>query len=1220
MLHPAASLKLLIQPETVPEWPQVQAEIGFRNGARATRRIQGLARTVAEREALAPLIPAILYACEGAADPDSALLNLERYFEAVPDRLQLLEFLTTQPRSIEILVKLFVGSQYLTELLLRDPTALEQLTHQRRLAEFRSREEYVRAGQELLQQLGQQLSPSAILRRFQQAELLRIAACDTFGLLDFKTVILQLSLLADAVVQLAWNLAAQQAGVPVGGLTVLAFGKLGGEELNYSSDLDLVFVCQQDAQAYLKPAQQLIRLLSESTSDGFLYRIDMRLRPWGKSGPLVTTGASYLDYVRVHARHWERQALLKARPIAGDLEYGEQLILQLLGLQQSIPPDSARLEVLEMKRRIEAELVRSGRTSGEIKGGPGGIRDIEFVTQWLQLRYGAEHPEIRSRSTLDSLDRLSDAELILPGEHRRLSGSYTFLRTIEHALQLLHNQQEHALPTSLRGLNYLARRLDFPDAETFLKHVEQHQRDVRKIFRLHLEAELEPSPLPASPARIELGAAADAFQQLFSEEDKARHLQLLQRVTRSTPVQVNFRELTDGLLELVIAGFDRPGQLSTICGLLFVHGYDIQAGQVFTGDAIAPGSAGTGHQSNSRKFVDVFVVRRHGLGQRSRSLGNQGSTAGNSTTELQQELLTALDEQQLSENLRRLAVRVARHVGHNLSRNWQLLPVEIEIDGESLPDATLLRIRASDTPGFLYELTHALSLAGLSILRMTIRTVGTQVQDELHVVDQRGRKIIDAEQWRQLRAMIVLIQHFTHLLPQAKNPESALVQFRELLESLLQRPQWPEDLQRLEDSEVLRTLTQLLGVSEFLWQDFLKLQHENLFPVVTNLESLQSPPTVEQLGAQLRAELAAVPPAEQKPLLLKFRDREMLRVDLRHVLGLQDRFGMFSRELCTVAEVLIAAACELCLHDLQASYGLPIGQNDQPVRWACCALGKFGGEELGFASDLELMFLYDAEGRTTGPKRLPASEFFQRFVESFQALLNTRQGRTFAIDLRLRPYGRAGSLAVSLSGFQKYFGNEGAAWPYERQALVKLRPVAGDRPLGQQICQLRDSILYSGQPFDIGAMLAMREKQRHQLTQPEIFNAKFSSGGLVDCEYLVQALQITYGHLDPSLRQTNTREALKALERFGLLATVDRIRLRDAYRFLHRTIDALRMVRGNAEDVNVPPAGSEELGFLAQRLGLPDPQVFLDELEEHSQAVQEIFRRLTAELTSAADI
>jgi [glutamine synthetase] adenylyltransferase / [glutamine synthetase]-adenylyl-L-tyrosine phosphorylase len=258
-----------------------------------------------------------------------------------------------------------------------------------------------------------------------------------------------------------------------------------------------------------------------------------------------------------------------------------------------------------------------------------------------------------------------------------------------------------------------------------------------------------------------------------------------------------------------------------------------------------------------------------------------------------------------------------------------------------------------------------------------------------------------------------------------------------------------------------------------------------------------------------------------------------------------------------------------------------------------------------------LMFVYAGKGNTTDPKVISVSEYCEELVQSFVSSIRARQEGIFQIDLRLRPYGKAGSLAVSLDAFQHYFAPDGPAWAYERQALVKLRPIAGDRVLGKQVCELRDQFVYNGAPFDVTAMRAMRERQIRHLEKAGTFNAKYSPGGLVDVEYLVQGMQITYGAKNPSLRLTNIRASMAALAEAGFLSPDDYARLRKAHTFLRWLIDSLRVVRGNSKDIDIPPFDSEEFAFLARRLRYgSDTDRLQEDLIRYPQDVQELNLRL----------
>jgi glutamate-ammonia-ligase adenylyltransferase len=337
----------------------------------------------------------------------------------------------------------------------------------------------------------------------------------------------------------------------------------------------------------------------------------------------------------------------------------------------------------------------------------------------------------------------------------------------------------------------------------------------------------------------------------------------------------------------------------------------------------------------------------------------------------------------------------------------------------------------------------------------------------------------------------------------------------------------------------------------------------------------------------------------------------MFRVDMRHILGHTTEFWEFSKELTDLAEVVVNSTYHLCHEDLRTLYGTPCLENGEVSDMAVCALGKCGGYELGFASDIELMFVYSGNGKTTGPQIITTAEFYEKVVQTFVSASRVKREGIFEIDLQLRPYGRAGSLAVSLESFRRYFAPDGPAWAYERQALVKLRPIAGNAGLGQRVASLRDSSVYHGEPFDATAMRAMRERQIRHLVTGGRFNAKYSPGGLLDIEYLVQGLQITHGHHNPDLRLTNTRSALAALAAAGIMSEDDYTRLRKAHTFLRWLIDALRVVRGNTKDLTVPHDDTEEFAFLARRLRYGNDVVLLrEELARYTAAVLDVNARL----------
>lgn len=1240
----------------------------WRGAARALRR---WGASAGAETALARLLPGVLHTLAEAASPDRALANLDRFIATHPDPAALLGQLADEPHLCDLLITLFAGSQYLTDILLRNPghfalladrAALTQIKGPGQLlAEARTATDpWLRAGPDADQALD-------ALRRFQQRELLRIGIADLGGLLPLTSVTAQLSSLAESIVRAALAIVAAQTGVSPAGFAVLGMGKLGGGELNYSSDIDLLFLAagSGDDEARSRERQRLgerlIFALSQATAEGFLYRVDMKLRPWGRVGPLVPTVAGYLAYLERHARLWERQALLKARVIAGDEPIGADFLHRAASRLFSAGPEEVRAEVHGMKQRTEAYLRQSGRTWGEVKLGEGSIRDAEFVAQYLQLAHGRDHPTLRTGNTTEALARLAEAGYLSADEQRTLAEGYTFLRTVEHYLQLLDYRQTHTLPGDPADLRYLARRLGFHDepwrdteqgaphnndaTARFIATYNRHTAAVRGVYLGRLAGQPNGAPrtgaqaeatqtggptvstnaTPPQPAAAEpsatvqqhLARLAPAYAATFDQAAIARHADLAARLSHDNPVEVRATTVESlpatalPLWEVTIVGYDYLGELSAICGLLFAHGFSIVGGDVYTYEPgqesgirdQGPGVRGQATDTK-RKIVDVFRVRpvrgesEPGVWER---------YAADLTA-----LVRLLQAREYRAAQGELAKRVAAAVQPGPAAAPALPPVDIEIDNDASPDYTVLRISAPDTPGFLYEFTNALALSGVHISQVSVISTGNRVQDTLLVTDTRGQKITAAERQRELRAATVLIKHFTHLLPRSPNPEAALLHFHEYLGELFSRPSWPDDLASLERPEVLDALARLLGVSEFLWDDFLRMQHANLFPVVADVAALARPRRKVELAADLASLLAAAPDAQARRAALNaFKDREMFRIDMRDILGRLRDFDQFSAELTELVETVVAAATGMVRQELIAQHGQPVGPDGRPIPLAVCVLGKCGGFELGYASDIEVMFIYAGSGETTGPQVITAHAFYEKLVAEFNRAIWARREGIFEIDLDLRPYGKAGSLAVSLEAFQRYFAPGGAAWAYERQALIKLRAIAGDSDLGRRVEALRDAYVYTPQSFDLAAMRAMRERQLRHLATPGTFNAKYSLGGMVDVEYTVQGLQMRHGGQHPGLRLTNTRAAIAALAAHGLLSQENATRLHQAHLFLQQLINALRVVRGNSKDLTVPPEDSEEYAFLARRLGYDhDPGRLAAALSDHSAWVQRLAARL----------
>nr|HMN59594.1 hypothetical protein [Anaerolinea sp.] len=521
------------------------------------------------------------------------------------------------------LVVLFSGSQFLTEIMLRNPETFERLVAYRRMARPKSVEQLFNEAQAALE--GVRGYPEQLdgLRRFQSWEMLRIGACDLLDLYDLPAVTRQLSNLADAMIRACLKLAAAQAGGKIDGLTVLGMGKLGGRELNYSSDIDLIFLSTADPELAQQVGMKLIDALARATSEGFLYRVDMRLRPWGSVGPLVSTPAGFIQYLKTSALPWEKQALLKARVIAGDARLGRGFLEQAQPYIFGVSFEELRASGFSLKQRTEAQLRLNGRSWGEVKLGEGSIRDVEFTAQFLQLAYGTARPEILSANTLEALVRLAAAEMISLDEMRILTEGDVFLRTGEHYLQMMDCRQTHSLPPDAPALAGLARRLGFggrQPGEQFVERYEQHGAAIRAVF-LHYVGGFEMTILPDAnptfdaarqdPMQVHrhIDRMTPSYAEIFSKEEIARHAALAGLLNDENSVEVEAAPGDNNTWRLTVVAYDFPGELSVLTGLLFVYGLNIVAGEAFTYEPFA----GTGERSSAhdtrRKIVDVFDLQ-----------------------------------------------------------------------------------------------------------------------------------------------------------------------------------------------------------------------------------------------------------------------------------------------------------------------------------------------------------------------------------------------------------------------------------------------------------------------------------------------------------------------------------------------------------------------------------------------------------------------------------
>ncbi|QHS08767.1 bifunctional [glutamate--ammonia ligase]-adenylyl-L-tyrosine phosphorylase/[glutamate--ammonia-ligase] adenylyltransferase [Sinimarinibacterium sp. NLF-5-8] len=422
------------------------------------------------------------------------------------------------------------------------------------------------------------------LRRVRRRQMARIAFRDLAGWAGLNETLRDLSDLAEACVQAALKFAEnrlqQRYGVPrsargeVVRPVVLAMGKLGGQELNFSSDIDLIF-CHTDSgecdgrgalssdEYFAKLSQDVTRLLVAQTEDGFVFRVDTMLRPFGSAGALSASFAALEDYYQVHGREWERYALIKARPIAGSLPAGARLLQMLRPFVYRRYLDYNAIGALrQLKKLIEDEVARKG-LEDNIKLGAGGIREVEFIVQSFQLVRGGSEPRLRDHRLRRVLRFLGAEGYLTAAVASQLDDAYVFLRRLENAIQMYADQQSHALPDDARARAALLAALDFEDWQTLSARLEQVRGVVREqfsqVFSAHSDAEHSPHLRLVSAlwsGTLTADEALDALTSIGFKRAPQRVFELLRALHELRLVRAMSEQTALRLLQLLAQLFD----------------------------------------------------------------------------------------------------------------------------------------------------------------------------------------------------------------------------------------------------------------------------------------------------------------------------------------------------------------------------------------------------------------------------------------------------------------------------------------------------------------------------------------------------------------------------------------------------------------------------------------------------------------------------------------
>jgi glutamate-ammonia-ligase adenylyltransferase len=525
-----------------------------RDPAKAMATLQSIAALLPDAESAERWLLRLAKQMRSAFDADRALNNWERFCRACINLPAVLARLETSSHLPAALITLFSGSQYLTDMILQDPGIVDWLDTDQRLSTSRAKEAMMQPLTDWLERGTSLEERFRILRRFRKREMVRIGIRDLMRLTDLVETTEDLSNLADLCLQGAYDVCfeelASRYGNPMGIIdtgqpvpcefAILGLGKLGGQELNFSSDIDLMFVYSHDGETmpsekplgttqtianqefFTRLARLLLKAVHDITTDGNVYRVDLRLRPDGRGGPIVNSLRVLEVYYESWGKTWERQMLLKARTVAGNERLGREFLQLMRPFIFRKYLDAAALhEIKQIKEQIDQSLAQQRSRGINIKLGWGGIREIEFVVQSFQLVFGGQETWLQERNTMRALHRVSERGYLTYEEYSNLTKAYIFLRELEHRIQMAHGRQTHDLPTDVEELATLARKMglrgDAPEvlASVLMQQYREHTTRVRKIYDRLFYGDFLDTDDEAAPEWYTLAAGLQAARPLL---------------------------------------------------------------------------------------------------------------------------------------------------------------------------------------------------------------------------------------------------------------------------------------------------------------------------------------------------------------------------------------------------------------------------------------------------------------------------------------------------------------------------------------------------------------------------------------------------------------------------------------------------------------------------------------------------------------------------------
>ncbi|MFQ5542939.1 MAG: hypothetical protein ACE5FY_01155 [Nitrospiria bacterium] len=491
---------------------------GFQDTLKADKNLQVIAEDPRDRKVFSEILADCLQEFAQTPSPDQALNHFERFSRSTFSKASFLSHLQKSPRVLGLSASIFGSIPFFSEILIRNPEYFYWIFTSNHLENPTKRTFLSKEFSRALRFVSGKKDKLDLLRIFRRKFILQIGVRDFLMNPSVKETLKSLSDLAEVMIQQAYRICSREMqkkyGIPYYtdtekgltrvGFTILAMGKLGGKELNFSSDIDLMYLCEThtgessggkqgerlpNAVYFERLSQEITAALNEPTEQGYVYRVDLRLRPEGNTGLIVTSLKGYQRYYDSRGEIWEKLSLVKARPVAGDRRLGSRF-LEMSDRFTYDNDDSEGIfnKVGALKTKIDQKISKRKQTNRHVKLGRGGIREIEFIVQSFQVAFGLKNKKIKDISTLKGLKKLETARYLSQEEARELSKAYLFLRNLENRLQMVNDQQTYLLPADQSEYRRTSLRLGYADdsqmtAEDHLKSDYQFHTDrVHQIF------------------------------------------------------------------------------------------------------------------------------------------------------------------------------------------------------------------------------------------------------------------------------------------------------------------------------------------------------------------------------------------------------------------------------------------------------------------------------------------------------------------------------------------------------------------------------------------------------------------------------------------------------------------------------------------------------------------------------------------------------------------